>query len=69
MKRYWFAVLLLSCFLQGCGGTDYNYVDTNEEKPGPGLFSGEDGVFTVVKMGTKTEEEENEPAEKTVDQQ
>lgn len=69
MKTYCLMVLLLSCFLCGCGGTDYNYVDTNEQKPGSGLFSGEDGVFTVVKKGSKTKEEEKEPAETTAPQQ
>ena len=41
------AVLLLSCFLTGCVGNEYHYVDAADVKPGPGLFSGEDGVFTV----------------------
>ena len=69
MKKMFLMVLFFSCFLCGCGGTDYNYVDTNEQKPGPGLFSGEDGVFTVVKKSSKTNEEGKEPAEKTAPQQ
>lgn len=35
--------------LCSCGGKDFQYSDTNDQKPGPGLFSGEDGVFTVTK--------------------
>lgn len=50
MKRYWLTGFILSCLLCSCGGSAYTYVDTNEQKAGPGLFSGEDGVFTVVKI-------------------
>ncbi len=39
--------LLLMLF--GCGGKNFDYTDSNDTKPGPGLFSGEDGVFTVIK--------------------
>jgi len=58
MKRYWLTCFVLSCLLCSCGGADYTYVDTNEKKAGPGLFSGEDGVFTVVKTAPEAEKEE-----------
>jgi hypothetical protein len=64
MKTYCFILLLLSMLLCSCGGTEYSYIDTNEEKPGPGLFSGDDGVFTVVKK--RAQEVEEEPSEKRV---
>ncbi len=42
-------MLLYLLVINGCGGTDYQYESATEKKPGPGLFSGEDGVFTVIK--------------------
>lgn len=53
MKKYYLIVCLLSFLLSNCGGADYTYVDTNEQKKGSGLFSGEDGVFTVVKKDSE----------------
>ena len=43
------AVIWLACSGGfGCSGyTPYTYHDDREEMPGPGLFSGEDGVFTI----------------------
>lgn len=49
MKR-WYALITLLCvcsFLAGCGGKDFDYVDARDTKPGPGLMSGDDGVFTI----------------------
>lgn len=66
MKLYFLIGLLLSLLVCGCGGTDYNYVDTREEKPGPGLLSGDDGVFTVYKK--EKEPEQQQVQEKTVPQ-
>lgn len=53
------------CLLCSCSGTDYTYVDTNEEKPGPGLFSGDDGVFNVIKKDSEEVDKEKEATEKT----
>jgi len=39
--------LLAAALLAGCGGKEYTYVEDQETKPGPGLFSGEDGVFRI----------------------
>ncbi len=60
MKTTCFIGLIVSTLLCGCGGADYTYVDTKEEKPGPGLFSGDDGVFTVVNRDSKEKDEELE---------
>jgi hypothetical protein len=43
------AALLGACLLLfGCGGEPYNYKPPNDTKPGPGLFSGEDGEFNII---------------------
>lgn len=60
MKTFWSVALIISVLLCGCGGADYTYVDTKEEKPGPGLFSGDDGVFTVVNKDLREKVEESE---------
>ncbi len=57
-------VCLITFFLPGCGGKDYTYVEDHELKPGPGLFSGKDGVFTVYD-GTLPHKEEAEEQEKS----
>jgi|GEM_PF-3339979 len=45
------ACILVALFclavLAACGGQDFAYQDSKEMKPGSGLFSGRDGVFTV----------------------
>ena len=43
----------------GCGGESYTYVPENELKPGPGLFSGEDGEFNLSNAPREEEEEES----------
>ena len=43
------AGLLWACLLLfSCGGEPFTYSPSNEVKPGPGLFSGPDGEFTVI---------------------
>jgi len=56
------SIFLISCFLAGCVGEEYHYVDDAELKPGPGLLSGEDGVFTVYGK-TPTDGKEKKAAE------
>lgn len=51
-----FSLLLLS---GGCGGEPYAYVPENELKPGPGLFSGEDGEFDLINTPEKATQEES----------
>ena len=39
--------LCIVVLFSGCVGEEHTYVENRELKPGPGLFSGKDGVFTV----------------------
>lgn len=50
------SLLLLS---GGCGGEPYTYVPENELKPGPGLFSGEEGEFILINAPMEEKEEES----------
>lgn len=52
-------LLLLAIILAGCAGEEYSYVDDADLKPGPGLLSGDDGVFTIYRS-TSTEPERGE---------
>jgi hypothetical protein len=56
-------MVCVAAALLGCGGTPLVYTDSREEKPGPGLFSGEDGVFTLLekKRVESGEVEKDEP--------
>ncbi len=69
MKPIAYCIISLSllALLSACGGKDYEYVNSNDTKPGPGLFSGEDGVFTVFESKKKIVTEESQAAE-TVEQ-
>ncbi|WP_136798645.1 MULTISPECIES: hypothetical protein [Desulfosediminicola] len=42
-----FTLFVCLAFISSCGGNEFVYQDSNEMKPGSGLISGEDGVFTV----------------------
>ncbi|KAB2889811.1 MAG: hypothetical protein F9K32_11115 [Desulfobulbaceae bacterium] len=52
-------LLCLVLLLGGCGGTDYSYRDGRDQKEGPGLLSGKDGVFSVYNTGGGTNDELN----------
>lgn len=54
------AVLFLAVIVCGCGGKPLQYTDSKEQKPGPGLFSGEDGVFTLIKIDKEKREGEKQ---------
>lgn len=57
------AMVLIACLLiSGCGGDAYQYEPPNELKPGPGLFSGEDGEFNIIGEGKKEEADDPEEA-------
>ena len=56
--------LLLSTFLSGCAGEEYTYIDEADLKSGPGLFSGEDGVFTIYGKSPSERQQEQEEREK-----
>lgn len=57
--------LIVSVFLivslSGCGGKDYEYIN-DDEKRGPGLFSGEDGVITIYDKPKNAEEDQLDEA-------
>lgn len=42
-----FAFIVVLTLLAACGGKEFAYQESNDIKPGAGLFSGEDGVFTI----------------------
>jgi len=53
--------LCLSLLLSGCGGAEYTYQDGRDQKEGPGLVSGKDGVFTIYNAGDKAGKEGAQP--------
>ena len=57
--------LVFGLLLCGCAGEEYTYVNDGDLKPGPGLLSGEDGVFTLY---GKTPSEQAEKAAETKEQ-
>ena len=58
-RRSLFIFLCLLLMLGGCGGTEHSYRDGRDQKEGPGLLSGEDGVFSVYNSGGGTNDELN----------
>lgn len=56
---YYIKIVIVSVFvivfLSACGGKDYEYTN-DDEKRGPGLFSGKDGVFTIYDKPKKAQE-------------
>ncbi len=55
------AVIMTACFvLSSCGGDDWTYQTDRELKPGPGLFSGEDGEFHIIGQPEKKETDQQE---------
>lgn len=46
-------ITILSVLLAGCGGKDYTYQSSTEDNPGPGLLSGDDGEFNLIKSTKK----------------
>ena len=63
-------LLFLSAFIAaGCSvGKDYTYEPSQESPPGPGLFSGKDGVFTIVgeeAAGSTDDEQTEKKSDKT----
>jgi hypothetical protein len=52
MQKRWFSLLLMGLLIAGmvgCAATTqpYEYHDDRDEKPGPGLFSGDEGGFVI----------------------
>jgi len=53
-----FLILSILIFC-GCGGKDFNYVpEPGEVKPGSGLISGKEGIFTLYGKPGDSESEE-----------
>jgi len=59
-----YIILCLLLSLGGCGGTEYSYRDGRDQKEGPGLMSGEDGVFSVYNSGGDAGVEESRQKER-----
>jgi hypothetical protein len=57
--RYLMLLPCLMALLCGCGGTEYAYRDGRDQKEGPGLLSGKDGVFTIYNKGSENSEKES----------
>ena len=68
MHRQRMFLLCLLLLLGGCGGTEYGYRDGRDQKEGPGLLSGEDGVFSVYKSGGDAGAEESRQQERQPEQ-
>ena len=47
--RRWLALLLCGLGLAACAGEPFDYVPGDAIRPGPGLFSGEDGEFVIYR--------------------
>lgn len=54
------SAFLICLLLSGCGGEPFAYQPDHELKPGPGLFSGKDGEFTLL-GSPKTQEKKVDP--------
>ncbi|THB73180.1 MAG: hypothetical protein D6B25_15545 [Desulfobulbaceae bacterium] len=64
IKRAIQAGALCAClFFLGCGGKEYQYEPQNELKPGPGLFSREEGEFKLIERSYTQEEPTEEEKE------
>jgi hypothetical protein len=60
-QAFFFAACLM---LSGCGGEQWTYQTDRELKPGPGIFSGQDGEFNLI-GGQEKEEEGNKETQKS----
>lgn len=59
------AVMMTACIvLAGCGGEEWTYHTDRELKPGPGVFSGEDGEFNIIGTPKKEDQDQEEESEK-----
>jgi hypothetical protein len=57
LRLFQAVTLCASLMLVGCGGEPYTYQTDRELKPGPGLLSGEDGVFRLYGMSERERQE------------
>ncbi|WP_319524115.1 hypothetical protein [uncultured Desulfosarcina sp.] len=49
MNRQWIFALAIAALMAGCAASPqpFEYHDDRDEKPGPGLFSGDRGGFVI----------------------
>ncbi|BBO75179.1 hypothetical protein DSCW_25960 [Desulfosarcina widdelii] len=59
MDRQWIAALAIAALIAGCAASPqpFEYHDDRDEKPGPGLFSGDRGGVVVYGESSKQTEE------------
>jgi hypothetical protein len=59
--KLWLLVAALLLFACGGGSQSFEYHAADDPPPGPGLFSGPDGTFTIYRSKGEVEAEETEP--------
>lgn len=63
MYRTFIITVSFLIVLAGCGGQNYDYQDSNDIKPGPGLLSGEDGKFDLIQSDKDNSKETKDKEE------
>ena len=63
MMRQWILALAIAVMAAGCAASPqpFEYHDDRDEKPGPGLFSGDRGGFVIHGESRGQAEEEKAP--------
>jgi len=63
MSRQWIAALAIAALMAGCAASPqpFEYHDDRDEKPGPGLFSGDQGGFVIHRESPDQTEEKKAP--------
>ena len=62
------AIIAVAFALSSCGGKSYDYKPQTEIPEGPGVFSGEDGEFTVYDSKSASQEKEAAAGSKSAPQ-
>jgi hypothetical protein len=63
MIRQWILLLATAALMAGCAASPqpFEYHDDRDEKPGPGLFSGDRGGFVIHRESLDPAEEKKVP--------
>jgi hypothetical protein len=61
----WMAAIMLLVCACATPPEPYEYVPYNEIKPGPGLFTGEEGTLTIYRKAMSVEPEKDTGSEET----